>query len=129
MSSLLKIVRDDVRALAAYHVPDASGLVKLDAMENPYTLPPELQQQLGERLGALALNRYPVPSYASLKAAIRTNMRIPAGFDVILGNGSDELITIVSTACAKPGRIMASPIAPPVILIRNSMRGGIAAAS
>ncbi|MEO0318602.1 MAG: hypothetical protein RL404_2279, partial [Pseudomonadota bacterium] len=60
------IIRADVRALSAYHVPDASGFVKLDAMENPYTLPPELQQQLGQRLGQLAMNRYPVPSYTAL---------------------------------------------------------------
>ena len=125
MSSLLKIVRDDVRALAAYHVPDASGLVKLDAMENPYTLPPELQQQLGERLGALALNRYPVPSYASLKAAIRTNMRIPAGFDVILGNGSDELISIVSTACAKPGAKVLAPVPGFVMYAMSAQLAGL----
>ena len=110
MSPLLKVVRDDVRALAAYHVPDATGLVKLDAMENPYTLPPELQRQLGERLGAVAMNRYPVPSYTELKAAIRKHMAIPAGFDVILGNGSDELIAIVSTACAKPGAKVLAPL-------------------
>lgn len=110
MSSLLNVVRDDVRALAAYHVPDATGLVKLDAMENPYTLPPDVQQELGQRLAAVALNRYPVPSYAALKAAIGTHMRIPSGFDVILGNGSDELIAIVSTACAKPGAKVLAPI-------------------
>ena len=46
------IIRADVRALSAYHVPDASGFVKLDAMENPYTLTPELQQELGRRLGS-----------------------------------------------------------------------------
>lgn len=110
MSPLLKVVRDDVRALAAYHVPDATGLVKLDAMENPYTLPPELQRELGQRLGALGLNRYPVPSYAALKTAIRQHMHIPSGFDVMLGNGSDELIAIVSTACAKPGAKVLAPV-------------------
>jgi histidinol-phosphate/aromatic aminotransferase/cobyric acid decarboxylase-like protein len=34
-------------------------MVKLDAMENPFALPPELQRELGERLGRVALNRYP----------------------------------------------------------------------
>ena len=29
----------------AYHVPDSRGLVKLDAMENPYALPDELRAQ------------------------------------------------------------------------------------
>ena len=126
MSRLLNVVRDDVRALAAYHVPDASGLVKLDAMENPYTLPPELQQQLGERLGAVAMNRYPVPSYAELKAAIRTHMAIPAGFDVILGNGSDELIAIVSTACAKPGAKVLAPVPGFVMYAMSAQLAGMA---
>jgi histidinol-phosphate aminotransferase len=100
MSLTENIIRADVRSLSAYHVPDASGLIKLDAMENPYTLPADLQQALGQRLAAVALNRYPVPVYAGLKAAIRSQLGVPAGFDVVLGNGSDELISIVSLACA-----------------------------
>ena len=76
MSVIQNIIRADVRSLSAYHVPDASGLVKLDAMENPYTLPADLQHELGQRLAAVALNRYPVPSYAALKAAIRNQQGI-----------------------------------------------------
>ncbi len=104
------IIRADVRALSAYHVPDASGFVKLDAMENPYLLPPELQDKLGQRLGQLALNRYPVPTYAGLKAAIIDKLGVPDGFDVVLGNGSDELISIVSVACARPGAKVLAPL-------------------
>ena len=32
------LIRDDILRLAAYHVPDSAGYVKLDAMENPYRL-------------------------------------------------------------------------------------------
>lgn len=56
-----RIVRDDVRAMGAYHVPDASGMVKLDAMENPYHLPAMLRDALGKRLAEVALNRYRCP--------------------------------------------------------------------
>ena len=42
---LARIVRDDVRAMGAYHVPDATGMVKLDAMENPYLLPAMLRSR------------------------------------------------------------------------------------
>ena len=72
MSLIQNIIRSDVRALSAYHVQDAAGFVKLDAMENPYTLPPELQRELGVRLSAAALNRYPVPTYTALK---KNNLR------------------------------------------------------
>lgn len=109
MSLIENIIRPEVRALAAYHVPDASGFVKLDAMENPYVLPETLREELGRRLSDVALNRYPIPLYAELKAKICTKLGVPAGYDVVLGNGSDELITIVSVACAKPGAKVLAP--------------------
>jgi histidinol-phosphate aminotransferase len=104
-----RLVRPDILAMSSYHVPDAAGLVKLDAMENPYRLPEALRGELAQRLAALALNRYPVPSYARLKAAIRKRLGVPPGFDVILGNGSDELITLLSVATARPGATVVSP--------------------
>jgi histidinol-phosphate aminotransferase len=101
MSLIENIIRPDIRALAAYHVPDSTGCVKLDAMENPYTLPQHLRVELGRRLAEVAMNRYPVPSYTALKAKICNKLGVPAGFDVMLGNGSDELISMVSVACAR----------------------------
>jgi histidinol-phosphate aminotransferase len=110
MSLIDNIIRPEVHALAAYHVPDASGFVKLDAMENPYTLPEALRAELGRRLAGVAMNRYPVPSYAALKAKICGKLGVPSGFDVVLGNGSDELITMLSVACAKPGAKVLAPL-------------------
>ena len=104
-----RIIRADVRALSDYPVPDAAGFVKLDAMENPYTLPQTLRDELGQRLAAVALNRYPVPSYTLLKEKLCRHMGVPAGFDVLLGNGSDELISIVSVACAQAGAKVLAP--------------------
>jgi len=110
MSLIDNIIRSDVRAMAAYHVPDSTGFVKLDAMENPYLLPPELRGELGHRLADVAMNRYPVPSYTTLKAGICGRLGVPDGFGVVLGNGSDELISIISTACAKPGAKVLAPV-------------------
>ncbi len=110
MSLIENIIRPEIRALAAYHVPDASGFVKLDAMENPFRLPTHLREELGRRLADVALNRYPVPSYAKLKTALCKTQGVPAGFDVVLGNGSDELISMVSIACAKPGAKVLAPM-------------------
>ena len=112
MSLIENIIRPDIRALSAYHVGASEGFLKLDAMENPYELPEALRAELGRRLGKVALNRYPIPSYLSLKAAICEKMGVPAGFDVMLGNGSDELISLISVACARrdlgaPATVMA----------------------
>ena len=110
MSLIENIIRTDVRELAAYHVQDAGGFLKLDAMENPYGLPADLRAELGERLAGVALNRYPVPSYANLKTQICATQGVPDGFDVVLGNGSDELISMLSVACAKPGAKVLAPV-------------------
>ena len=100
--SALNRIRPDVRAMHAYVVQSAEGMLKLDAMENPFTLPPELQRALGERLGALALNRYPGTRSDDLKAALAQYADLPAGAAMVLGNGSDELIALVTQAVAQP---------------------------
>ena len=125
MSLIDTIIRTDVQALAAYHVPDATGFLKLDAMENPYPLPAPLRQALGQRLADVAMNRYPVPSYATLKAAICEHLGVPAGFDVMLGNGSDEVIAIVSIACAKPGAKVLAPVPGFVMYAMSAQLAGL----
>lgn len=101
-----EIIRDEIRALAAYHVPDSSGMIKLDAMENPYQLPPELCRSLAESLAGAALNRYPDPAARELKTRLRTAMEIPAAMELVLGNGSDELIQMLALAVARPGALV-----------------------
>jgi len=93
-------IRADVRAMHAYAVQDPQGMVKLDAMENPYRLSPELQAALGARLGAVALNRYPGARVQDLRHALAQYAQMPAGYDIVLGNGSDELISLLALACA-----------------------------
>jgi len=108
--SLLDVFRPDVLAMHAYHVQDAAGYIKLDAMENPFTLPPALQAQLGERLGQVALNRYPGTRINDLHKALRAYAHVPADMGLVLGNGSDELISLLSVACAKPGAVALAPL-------------------
>ncbi|MGP1628585.1 MAG: pyridoxal phosphate-dependent aminotransferase [Giesbergeria sp.] len=95
-------IRPDVLAMHAYVVQSAEGMLKMDAMENPHALPPELQRALGERLGALALNRYPGSRSDDLKVALAHYAGMPSGCSMVLGNGSDELISLVTQACAQP---------------------------
>ncbi|MDE2047954.1 MAG: histidinol-phosphate transaminase [Betaproteobacteria bacterium] len=94
----------------AYAIQDSAGLIKLDAMENPYALPPELQHALGDRLGALALNRYPGPRMPVLRDALAAHAQLPAGFGLMLGNGSDELISLLAMACDLPGATVLAPV-------------------
>ncbi len=99
---ILSHIRRDVQSMHAYAIQDSAGMVKLDAMENPYTLPAALQAQLGERLGKLAINRYPGTRIDDLKTALRTYAQVPEGYGLMLGNGSDELISLLAMACDTP---------------------------
>lgn len=121
-------VRPDVRAVNSYQVADASGYIKLDAMENPYPLPQHLRDALGARLASVVLNRYP-PSYASLQHAICAKLGVPAGYDVLLGNGSDELISILAMACAtqQPGQraVLLAPVPAFVMYARSAQFAGM----
>ena len=120
-------IRTDVRESASYHVPDASGYVKLDAMENPYELPQALRRELGDRLAAAVINRYPVASYDTLKRKVCATLGVPAGFDVLLGNGSDELIAILATAVARQDRraVVMAPVPAFVMFSRSAMFAGL----
>lgn len=103
-------IRQDVQSMHAYAIQDARGMVKLDAMENPHRLPPELRQALGERLAEVALNRYPGARTDDLRRALAAHAGMPDGFDLVLGNGSDELISLVAMACDVPGAGILAPL-------------------
>ena len=103
-------IRQDVQGMHAYAIQDSRGMVKLDAMENPHRLPPALQKELGERLAAVALNRYPGERIEDLKAALAKHAQLPAGFGLMLGNGSDELISLLALACDVPSATILAPL-------------------
>lgn len=102
-------VREDIRESAAYPVAEAEGFVKLDAMENPYEWPPDLKSRWLENLRQIEVNRYPHPSPAALKDRLRTVLGLPDHVQVILGNGSDELIHIIALMLAGEDRVMLAP--------------------
>ncbi|HFD88169.1 MAG TPA: histidinol-phosphate transaminase [Gammaproteobacteria bacterium] len=102
-------IRPEIQALSAYHVPSSQGLIKLDAMENPYTWPPELVESWLKSLRTTAVNRYPDPAGVELVARIREVMQVPDGQAILLGNGSDELIQVLAMSVAGPGRCILAP--------------------
>jgi len=101
-------IRPEIRALSAYHVQDATGLVKLDAMENPYTWPDGLRDAWAQLIRATDVNRYPDPSAGELAARLAESMGVPAGMRLILGNGSDEIIQMICMSLSGPGRCVLS---------------------
>jgi histidinol-phosphate aminotransferase len=114
-----QFIRSDVQASAAYPVPDARGLIKLDAMENPFGFPEHLRAQLTDTLNQVALNRYPRPAYEELKSKLRQTYGVAATSKIMVGNGSDELIDIITKAVAKEGACILAP-EPGFVMYRGS---------
>ncbi|RUP30724.1 MAG: histidinol-phosphate transaminase [Curvibacter sp.] len=110
LARALANIRQDVQSMHAYAVQDARGLLKLDAMENPFSLPEPLQTALGQRLGGLAINRYPGERVNDLKDALALHVGLPKGHSLMLGNGSDELISLLALACDAPGATILAPL-------------------
>ena len=109
MSAASKVIRPEILAMQAYHVSDATGLVKLDVMESPYRLPEGLAAEIGQIVSEIEMNRYPVPTATKLRTLIREVMQVPAGCDVLLGNGSDECIQYITAAVAREGAVVMAP--------------------
>ena len=123
---LMQRIRQDVQSMHAYAIQDSAGMVKLDAMENPHRLNADLQKALGERLGALALNRYPGERVNELRHALAAYAGMPEGFDIMLGNGSDELISLLAMACDVPGASVLSPLPGFVMYAMSAQLQGLA---
>ncbi len=104
-----QLIRAEIRALTAYHVPDPGGCIKLDAMENPWPWPGELTEQWLQMLRGLEVNRYPDPAARELTAVLRAFLHLPDGMQLVLGNGSDELIQMILLAVARPDRVVLAP--------------------
>lgn len=105
----LQLIRPEIRALRPYHVPDATGLVKLDAMENPYSWPADLRGPWLEFLADAPLNRYPDPGGTGIKRGLQDAGIVPRDAQVLLGNGSDEIILMLMLALER-GRAVLAPV-------------------
>ena len=118
---MTRYLRADVQGMHGYAVQPSAGLVKLDTMENPFRLPPELRRQLGERLAEVALNRYPAERGDVLRKALAEHARMPEGCELMLGNGSDELISLLALAADIPGNTILAPL-PGFVMYELSAR-------
>lgn len=103
-----RLLRQEILSLHAYHVQHSPGMVKLDAMENPYSLPENIRTEIAQAVAYAAINRYPDADATSLKRSIKAVSGMATGTEVLLGNGSDEIIQLLAMAVAKPGATLMS---------------------
>ncbi|PHS73764.1 MAG: histidinol-phosphate transaminase [Cycloclasticus sp.] len=105
--SLKALIRPEIHNMNAYHVPPATGMVKLDAMENPFPWPDDMKREWLELVSTAEPNRYPDPSATELILALRDCFNVPNELGVVLGNGSDELIQLILMAMKEGATVMA----------------------
>jgi histidinol-phosphate aminotransferase len=105
MSFIQNWMRDDILALNSYKVQGSDNKLKLDAMESPFSLSENTQNELADKLKSAEINRYPA-NHLNLKNTIKDLMDIPQELEVMLGNGSDELIQLLMLGCENSDKIL-----------------------
>lgn len=111
-------IRPKIRALTAYPVAKAAGIIKLDAMENPYGLSGEARAEIAAAVANARINRYPDGGGEEVKGALRRSLGLPDDVALVLGNGSDEILQMLTAAVAKPGAVVLAPD-PSFVLYRT----------
>ena len=102
------LFRPEVLALSAYHVANAEGFIKLDAMENPYIWSNELKHLWLARLKDSPINRYPDPQANELNATLKKSNQLPDEIGLLLGNGSDEIIQLLLMALPPNSHVLST---------------------
>jgi histidinol-phosphate aminotransferase len=115
-----QFLRPNVRAMAGYtpgEQPRDEVFVKLNTNENPYPPSPGVLAALREALTGDRLRKYPDPlGTAFRQTAARLHGVEPD--DVLIGNGSDDVLTIVTRAFVPEGGLVVSPT-PSYLLYRT----------
>ena len=124
-SRVAATIREDIRATTSYATAKPAGLIELHANENPWPLPPSLRGELAAAIAEAAVNRYPEGAGEGVKRALAAALPIPAGAAMVLGNGSDELIQIVTAAIARPGASVLAPDPTFVMYRIYAMHSGV----
>ncbi|MCK5192065.1 MAG: aminotransferase class I/II-fold pyridoxal phosphate-dependent enzyme, partial [Methylococcales bacterium] len=93
--------------MSAYKVADAKNLIKLDAMENPYTWPDNIKQEWLQEIKNCPINRYPDPEARQLVTALKESNQIPSQSEILLGNGSDEIIQLLLMSLPEKAHVLA----------------------
>jgi histidinol-phosphate aminotransferase len=106
-----RVVSDRIRALDGYapgEQPSADArVIKLNTNENPYPASPRVARAVEESLARLHL--YPEPMSDGLRRAAASLYGVRPE-NILVGNGSDELLGLTFRACTPDGGRVAFPV-------------------
>ena len=106
--NITNFFRSDIDSLSEYKIFDSKNMIKLDAMENPFDLNINFELK-GLSSGSASLNRYPNADCENLKNKLHKKYKLDNKYDLIFGNGSDELIQLICLAFLKKENVVLCP--------------------
>src|SRR5207302_4070840 len=112
-------LRANVRAMAGYtpgEQPRDDVFVKLNTNENPYPPSPRVFEAVRAALTGDSLRRYPDPMGTELCQAAGRVLGVDPDA-ILISNGSDDILTVVTRAFVPQGGLMVSP-APSYLLYK-----------
>ena len=112
------ILPQRIRLLSNYKVQPHNGLIKLDAMESPYSWDNSLERAWLASLADCAVNRYPDAECRQIKQKFRELLQLSQDYDLLFGNGSDELIQLLLLSLYRPGETLVD-LSPGFVMYRH----------
>ena len=107
-----QFLRSAIRALAGYtpgEQPQGDGIIKLNTNENPYPPSPRVLAALQEAIaGGDKLRKYPDPSGTAFRQVAGGILGVDPEA-ILIGNGSDDILTILTRAFVPEGGLVVSP--------------------
>src|SRR5437588_6089781 len=104
-------VRPNIRAMAGYvpgEQPRDGEYVKLNTNENPYPPAPRVFEAIRAALTGDKLRKYPEPLGDTFRESAGRVLGVSPD-SILIGNGSDDLLTILTRAFVPDGGLIASP--------------------
>ena len=115
-----EFLRPSVRAMHGYvpgEQPQVADVIKLNTNENPYPPSPKVLAAMRAVLDTDRLRKYPDPSGLAFRQAAGTVLGVDPDA-ILIGNGSDDILTILTRAFVPEGGLLVSPT-PSYILYKS----------
>jgi histidinol-phosphate aminotransferase len=106
-----QFLRPAIFAMAGYtpgEQPRSADVVKLNTNENPYPPSPQVLEALLAGMRSDQLRKYPDPLGTEFCQAAGRVLGV-APDAILIGNGSDDMLTILTRACVPEGGLVVSP--------------------
>ncbi len=116
---MAKYFRPNISSMSGYvpgEQPQGGGFIKLNTNENPYPPSPAVAAAVNEALQR-GLEKYPDPLAGAFRRRAGELLGLPPEW-ILAGNGSDDILTIVTRALVGEGQLLRLPY-PSYVLYRT----------